>query len=267
MKKNTTNSIGIFDSGLGGLTVAKSVNKLLPNENIIYFGDTARVPYGSKSPETVIKFSLEIVNFLISHNVKMIVIACNTSSSYAINKIIEQINIPVTGVIEPGVLEALSKTKNNKIGVIGTNATINSNIYSNKIRFQNKKIKVYSIACPLFVPLVEEGWLNKKITDSIIQEYLRTLKSASIDTIILGCTHYPLLEKKITKYFEKKVNIIDSGKVTAKYVKNILAKNGLLNRSKKKGELSFFVSDMPYRFSEQGSNFFGSEISAVRVDL
>lgn len=267
MKITKSNPIGIFDSGLGGLTVAKSIHNLMPSENIIYFGDTARVPYGSKSPETVIKFSVEIVNFLMSHQVKMIVVACNTSSAYAIETIKKISDVPVTGVIEPGVLNAVTITKNNKIGIIGTTATINSNIYSNKIRQKNPKLKVYSIACPLFVPVVEEGWIKKNLTSEIIKEYLKTLKTAKIDTLILGCTHYPLLKNKIMKFFDDDISIIDSGKVTAEYINKMLSEKNLLNDNEERGELSFFVSDMPHKFSELGSNFFGNEISAVRVDL
>lgn len=265
---NKNNPIGIFDSGLGGLTVAKSINTVLPNENLIYFGDTARLPYGSKSPETVIKFSLEITDFLLSNNVKIIVVACNTSSSYAVDEIQKKSNVPVVGVILPGVMKAVNTTKNKKIGVIGTTATINSNIYSNLIRKQNNDITVYSIPCPLFVPLVEEGWTDKIIVDLIINEYLNPLKIVGIDTLILGCTHYPILQKKISKYFEEKISIIDSGKVTAEYVENILKESKFENNdTEPKGNLSFYVSDMPYKFSELGSRFFGREISAVRVDI
>ncbi|HOK41267.1 MAG TPA: glutamate racemase [bacterium] len=265
--KNSEKPIGIFDSGLGGLTVAKAINDLLPAENLIYFGDTARLPYGTKSPETVKKFSLEITEFLVSKNIKMLVIACNTSSSYALDIISETVKIPVIGVILPGVIKAIRMTKNNNIGVIGTTATINSNVYSNLIRKYKSDCKVFSIACPLFVPLIEEGWINKKVTNEIIKEYLSPLKEAKIDTLILGCTHYPLLKNKINLFFNKRVRIIDSAKSTAEFVRKVLIEKKIINKENKKATLNFYVSDLPYKFSELGSQFFKKDISAVRVDL
>jgi len=259
-----SNPIGIFDSGLGGLTVVKHINKILPNENIIYFGDTARVPYGSKSKQKIIEFSLQNTEFLLSHNVKMIVIACNSSTSVALSKIKQKINIPVIGVIQPGAESACKKSKNKKIGVIGTNTTINSEVYTKHIHNINKNIQVYSQACSLFVPLVEEGWIKNKITDMIIKEYLTSLKISGIDTLILGCTHYPLLKSKIKSFFEK-INLIDSGKSCSSVVNQVLIEKKILNTSKKKGNLTFFVSDMPQKFSEIGSKFLGKNFNAVKV--
>nr|MBP7652747.1 glutamate racemase [Candidatus Dependentiae bacterium] len=185
------NPIGVFDSGLGGLTVVRELRKLLPFENIIYYGDTARVPYGSKSKKKIIEFSIENAKFLLLHNVKIIVIACNTSTAAALDEIKKVSKVPVVGVINPGVKIAASKTNNKKIGVIGTLGTISSEAYTRHLLDLNDNIHIYSQPCPLFVPLVEEGWTDKHITELVISEYLTPLKIAGIDTLILGCTHYP----------------------------------------------------------------------------
>lgn len=208
---NRSNPIGFFDSGIGGLTVVKEAMSLLPNENIVYFGDTARVPYGSKSNDTVIEYTLQAAHFLMKKNIKMLVVACNTASSIALDELRKTIAVPVIGVIEPGAKMALETTKSGRIGVIGTNATINNKAYSTQLKKSDKKIKVFEKACPLFVPLAEEGWLDHKATHLIAKEYLDEFKEHEIDTLILGCTHYPILADTIAKVVGKKVKLINSG--------------------------------------------------------
>jgi len=196
--------IGVFDSGIGGLTVVKEIIKLLPYENLVYFGDTARVPYGIKSKETIIKFSLENTLFLLQQDVKVIVVACNTSSSLALPIIRRHFKIPIIGVIMPGAKEAVYATKNKKIGVLGTRATINSNAYEEEIKRLDSGMHVYSQACPMFVPLVEEGWINDSITTKVAEKYLGLMRAKGVDTVILGCTHYPLLKSKIQEVMGKR---------------------------------------------------------------
>ncbi|HRE41597.1 MAG TPA: glutamate racemase [Ignavibacteria bacterium] len=258
------NPIGIFDSGIGGLTVAKSIFEQLPSEDIIYLGDTARLPYGTKSRETVILYSIECVKFLLKRKVKMIIIACNTASSVAIPFLKKITKIPVIGVIEPGATAAAKNTIKDRIGVIGTNGTINSKAYDLNIQKINKKIKVYSQVCSLFVQLAEEGWTDNKITGLICKEYLSPLKNKNIDTVILGCTHYPVLKKPIQKTLGKNIKLIDSGFETAKEVKNILLKKKLSNTKNKKGNHRFFVTDYPNKFQEVSERFLGQKILDVK---
>ena len=243
-------AIGIFDSGLGGLTVVKEVIKLLPNEKIIYFGDTARVPYGTKSKETIIKFSQENSEILLKKKVKIIVVACNSSSSYAIETLRKKFSIPIVGVIHPGVKEAIANTKNNRVGVIATQATKSSGSYEKILHQYNQAIKVFSQACPLFVPLVEEGWFNKKITLDIAQEYLKGLKKKNIDTLILGCTHYPLLKKIIKEVVGKNIKLVDSAKAISREIKQVLKEKEILRIVKGKPKHEFFVSDRPQEFEK-----------------
>jgi len=261
--------IGIFDSGIGGLTVAREIFRHLPNENVVYFGDTARVPYGTKSPDTVRKFSISNVRFLLSHNVKLIVVACNTASSLALKYLRRKFScVPIIGVIEPAVELALICTQNKRIGVIGTESTILSNAYSDEIKRIEPGISVFKRPCPLFVPLVEEGWTQKRETLLIAREYLKPLKKNRIDTLILGCTHYPLLRNLIKKVMGKGVAIIDSAGVVAEEVREVLKERDLLNNGKKKGRHLFFVSDNPERFTRIGKNFLGEEVRNVRkVDI
>ncbi len=265
---NNLRPIGVFDSGIGGLTVVRQLISELPNENIVYFGDTARVPYGSKSNSTVIEYSLQNAKFLIDKNVKAIVVACNTASSVALPALKEKLDIPVIGVIVPGATDAIKSTKNNRIGVIGTRATINNKAYSDVIKILNKNIEVFETACPLFVPLAEEGWTNHKATYSIAEEYLKDLHELNIDTLVLGCTHYPILSEVIQKVMGVDVALIDSGIATAVAVKEELSKLGLLNSSSNQGEHSFYVSDVPTKFKEVAELFMGYEINHVnKIDL
>ncbi len=257
--------IGVFDSGIGGLTVARALFELLPNEDIIYLGDSARLPYGTKSKETVILYSIECLKFLLSKKVKMVVVACNTASSVAVPFLQKITKIPVTGVLIPGSEAAVSQTKNNKIGVIGTKGTINSGSYKNQIHKVNKNVKVYSQACSLFVQLAEDGWTDNKIAELTAKEYLSDIKTKGIDTMILGCTHYPILKKTIGKVVGKKIKLIDSGEETAKEVKLILDKKNLLNTQKKKGEHKFFVTDFPNNFHQIAERFLGTKIKNIKL--
>ncbi len=255
--------IGIFDSGIGGLTVVKEIEKRLPFEDIVYFGDTARVPYGSKSDKIVKTFSLQNSLFLLKFDVKMIVVACNTASAVALDYLKRLFKIPITGVIEPGVISALNKTKIKKIGVIGTYATINKNAYGIHLKEKDKTSKVFSVACPLFVPLAEENLVEDEFVDLIVKKYLAQLKYKDIDTLILGCTHYPILKKPIKKYVDNKVELVDSAEETAKEVERILSENGIKNDKNTKGRTDFFVSDIPHHFKDMGNRFLGREIETV----
>lgn len=242
------NPIGVFDSGVGGLTVAREIMNQLPNENIVYFGDTARVPYGSKSKETIITFSRQIAEFLRTKHVKAIVIACNTASALALEELKKEADIPVIGVIEPGAKAAAEVTKNNKIGVIGTVATVNSDIYSKRIRGINPEIQVFSRACPLFVPLVEESWLYDFVTTEIAERYLGDLIGYGMDTLVLGCTHYPLLRHTLQKVVGDNVQLVNPAYETAVTLKKILEQNGMERLTWGKNEHKFYVSDGAEKF-------------------
>lgn len=257
--------IGVFDSGIGGLTVARALYELLPNEDIIYLGDSARLPYGTKSKETVILYSIECLKFLLSKKVKMVVVACNTASSVAVPFLQKITKVPVIGVLIPGSEAAVNKTGNNKIGVIGTRGTVNSGAYKNQIHRINKNVKVYSQACSLFVQLAEDGWTDNKIAELTAKEYLSNIKQEGIDTMILGCTHYPILKKTIRKVVGNKINLIDSGEETAKVVKQILSGKNLLNTQKKKGEHKYFVTDFPNNFHQIAERFLGTKIKNIKL--
>lgn len=259
--------IGVFDSGVGGLTVVRELIKQLPSEDIIYFGDTARVPYGIKSKETVIRFSIENILFLLKHNVKLICIACNTVSSFALPVIKNHFRAPIVGVITPGVREAVYATRNKHIGVIGTRGTIKSRAYENEIRHLDPSIKVIAAACPLFVPFAEEGWLGGKVVTDVADTYLRPMKDAGVDTVILGCTHYPLLKPVIKKFFGETVQLINSAKQVAVEVKKILSSESLIVSGRHKGRQRFYVSDNPEWFSSLAAGFLGENIkNVIKVD-
>lgn len=260
--------IGIFDSGVGGLTVAKTIFELLPNENVVYFGDTGRYPYGPRSDSSVRKFSFQNVSFLLRHKVKLIVVACNTASAVALEALREHYDVPMIGVVKPGARAAVRTTLNKRIGVIGTAGTINSKAYQKAIRSGNPQFKVYSIPCPLFVSLAEEGYINKKATRLIAREYLHPLIKTGVDTLVLGCTHYPLLKGVIRNTLGEKVKLIDSAQETAKEVKSVLEEYQLLRSSKAKAYRRFYVSDVPDRFVEVGKRFLKGRISKVkRIDI
>ncbi|MFH1269734.1 MAG: glutamate racemase [Candidatus Omnitrophota bacterium] len=250
--------IGVFDSGVGGLTVVKELMRQLPAEDIIYFGDTARVPYGIKSRETVIRFSIENILFLLKQDVKLICVACNTVSSVALPVIKSHFRVPIVGVITPGVREAVYATQNKRIGVIGTRSTIDSSTYKKEIRQLDPSVKVTAVACPLFVPFAEEGWLSGSEVMGVAKKYLQPLKQARVDTVILGCTHYPLLKPAIKKALGKEVVLIDSAKQVAIEVKKILVTEGLLNaKAGRKPSHKFYVSDNPGWFSSLAKRFLG----------
>ena len=267
--------IGIFDSGLGGLTVFKEIRKILPLEDLIYFGDTARVPYGNKSKETIIKYSSEILGFLTDRKVKIVVVACNTSSSMALEYLQNKADVPVFGVIEPGAKKAVQASLGGNIAVIGTSATIKSRAYStaiykeisslkgDKSRLFGSGFKVTEKACPLFVPLVEEGFLNQEITKSVITHYLSSLTAEKPVCLVLGCTHYPILKDLISAQLDGDTEIIDSGIETAGAVKDYLEKNGMLKSGAKKGGELFFVSDDVEKFKELGGKFLRRPIENV----
>lgn len=243
--------IGVFDSGVGGLTVAREIMRQIPNEKIVYFGDTARVPYGSKSKETVTRYSKQIVRFLQTHGVKTIVVACNTASAYALDELERETDIPIIGVVKPGARAALEATRNGKIGVIATEATIGSQIYSKYIKEINQSATIYGKACPLFVPLVEEGLLKDPVTDEIARRYLAELIDIDIDTLILGCTHYPLIRSTLAKVIGEKVTLVNPAYETAIELKKLLlAKDLLQEETPKLGEnqYQFYVSDGADKF-------------------
>jgi len=257
--------IGIFDSGVGGLTVFSEVEKALPREEIIYFGDTARVPYGTKSKETVTKFSVENVEFLMKHNVKLVLVACNTASSLSLNFLKRCFRVPIIGVIEPGARNAVNSTRNNRVGVIGTNATIISGAYEKTIKKINGRIAIYSQSCPLFVPLVEEGWTGNKVTYEVVSIYLKGLKNKGVDTLILGCTHYPLLKDVIKKFMGSEVVLVDSAREVAKEARSILDASGLLNENPGRKKHKFFVSDEPGPFIRLSERFLEREMECVKT--
>ena len=256
-------SIGIFDSGVGGLTVAKEIICQMPNENIVYFGDTARVPYGIKSRQTVIRFSIENILFLLKQDVKLICVACNTASSFALPVIKNHFRAPIIGVITPGVREAVYASQNKRIGVIGTKGTVKSRTYETEIKLLDPKAKITAVACPLFVPFVEEGWLSGEVVLSVAKTYLKPLKDAKVDTVILGCTHYPLLKSVIQEVLGKNITLIDSAKQVAFEIKKILASEDMVNRGKG-GKHKFYVSDNPEWFSSLAQRFMGRKLSNVK---
>ncbi len=257
---NKSNPIGVFDSGIGGLTVVKQLKQFLPKENIVYFGDTARVPYGTKSNSAVIEYAIQDAQFLINKNVKLIVVACNTVSSVALDILREKFSVPIIGMILPGAKMAVGKSKRKKIGVIGTEATVSNAAYSKELLKIDGSIKVYEKACPLFVPLAEEGWLEHPATKLIAEEYLSELREHNIDTLILGCTHYPLLRNLIQTVIGEDVELIDSGTAAAVVVEEYLQAQNLLNDSAVEGNDLFYVSDMPAKFRLIAERFLGKKI-------
>ncbi len=252
--------IGIFDSGLGGLTVAKAILKLLPQEDIVYFGDTARVPYGTKSKDSIIRFSLQNADVLMERQVKAIVVACNSSSSYALPALKRYVKVPVLGVIGPGVRKALAMTRSGRVGIVATPATVNSGAYQKQLLKQRSTCKISAQACPLFVPLVEEGWLERGVTVSVAQEYLRPIQKAGVDTLILGCTHYPLLKQTLRGILGPDVFLVDSAQEVALELRSLLEEEGLLNTARHTSKNLFLVSDGPEHFRRLAEKFLGREI-------
>jgi len=259
----TWKSIGIFDSGVGGLTVLREIMQALPQEDTLYFGDTARVPYGTKSPETVTRYAGEIASFLIKRDIKLLVVACNTASAVALPTLKRQLTIPVVGVIEPGARRAVEVTRSGRIGVIGTAGTIRSSAYTRAIKRLKPDAEVLTRACPLFVPLAEEGWIDNQIARLTAQTYLQELKEAAVDTLVLGCTHYPLLKPMIADVMGPGVTLVDSAEETARTVAAILADKQLLRPPSEKGNHNFYVSDIPAGFVRVGNRFLGGKLGDV----
>ena len=257
--------IGIFDSGIGGLTVVKALRELLPNEDILYLGDTARVPYGNKSAETVERYALELAKMLTAENAKLIVVACNTVSSVAIPKLRANVSVPVIGVIEPGANAAIAMTRNRHVGVIGTRATIRSGAYENALRALNVHVRVTSMACPLLVPLIEEGLLDDNLTDLTIDRYLNPMATDGIDTLVLGCTHYPLLTRAIARSLGAKVQIVDSAMNCAKAVKDLLDRQSLASTSTSGGRLDVALTDAADHFLSIARDALQLEIGGVQL--
>ncbi|GFN37071.1 glutamate racemase [Tepidimicrobium xylanilyticum] len=255
--------IGVFDSGIGGLTVLKEIMEQLPGEDIVYFGDTARIPYGTRSKETVIKYFFQSVRFLLTKDIKAIVIACNTASALAMEEAQEAFEIPLLGVIEPGAKAAVSATKNSIIGVIGTEGTINSQSYQRKIRQMLPSAEIIGIPCPLFVSIVEEGWENTDVAYLTAKKYLLELKEHNIDSLVLGCTHYPALRYTINKVLGDNVILVNPAYETAKAAKIMLKEKNLLSNKADGGKCRFYVSDNPEKFKRVGGNMLKKEIASV----
>jgi len=261
-------AIGIFDSGVGGLTVLREVIQALPQEDTIYLGDTARVPYGTKSPETVVRFARQITSFLVSRDIKLLVVACNTASAVSLDALQAEFNIPIVGVIEPGAVQAAAVTKNGKVGVIGTAGTIRSSAYTKAIKRINPDIEVITAECPMFVPLAEEGWLDNEVARLTAEIYLKNLKDSGVDTLVLGCTHYPLLKGIISQVMGEGVNLVDSAEETARVVREILVARGETRPDQERGNHHFFVTDIPAGFIRVGNRFLGGALGDVyQVDL
>jgi glutamate racemase len=262
---NPDNPIGVFDSGIGGLTVVHALMENLPFERIFYFGDTARVPYGVKSAETITGYARQIVQFLLEKNVKLLIVACNTMSAVAHEAIVRISTVPVLDVIEAGAEMAAAATKSGRIGVIGTPATVGSGAYPRALHNRSSRFTVFSQACPLFVPLVEEGWLDHPATRLIVREYLAPLLALQIDTLVLGCTHYPLLRPLLQKTAGNDVTLIDSATAVAGRAARLLEEGGLATSLATPPEHRFFVTDAPHRFQQTGESFLGRPLSSLTL--
>ena len=266
MKIDREAPIGVFDSGVGGLTVAREIMRNLPSEKIVYFGDTARVPYGSKSKETIIRYSRQIIRFLQQQQVKAIVVACNTASAFALDAVRDEFDIPIIGVIEPGAKVAAAQTRNKRVGIIGTVGTVGSGIHAEYLKHLDPEITVFGKACPLFVPLVEEGWLHDPVTTEVASRYLEELKQQEIDTLILGCTHYPLLRSKIRNYMGEKIQIVNPAYETAMDLKQLLEEQDMANdRSKMHSHYEFYVSDTAEKFRQFANTVMPFDVPETNV--
>ena len=262
----TRSPIGVFDSGLGGLTVFKALARRMPEEALIYFGDTARLPYGSKSPEAITRASTEAARFLAGRGIKLLVVACNTSSAWALPSIRRALKVPVVGVVEPGARAATAVSRGGRIGIIGTEATVKSRAYARAIKALSPRVKTYSEACPLFVPLVEEGWWSGAVVDAVARKYAAPLKRAGVDTLILGCTHYPYLKSVLSRVMGRNVLLIDSAEETAIETQRILSDLGLRAPRGGRGRREFYASDAPKRFQRLARRMLG-EAGVTRVRL
>ncbi len=260
--------IGVFDSGLGGLTVLKELKSLIPTESVVYFGDNGRAPYGTKSTDTIVKYTFQDIRFLLNQDIKMIVIACNTASACSLKLVKDSFDIPVIEVTEPGAITAVNETKNKKIGVIGTVATITSGVYERAIKGLDSSIEIVQKACPLFVPLVEEGWWENDIAFRIAEEYLEPMKKEGIDTLVMGCTHYPMLYNTISKVMGEKVKLVSSALEVTKVVRNILGEMDIMRDERINPVYRYYTSDSVEKFESLGSAILESDIhSAEKVDI
>ncbi len=257
--------IGVFDSGIGGLTVVRALMERVPFENIVYFGDTARVPYGIKSVETISRYAAQIAEFLLKQEVKLLIIACNTMAAVARESVTAISPVPVLDVIDAGARSAVADARTAAVGVIGTPATINSNAYARAINRLNPKIRIFSQACPLFVPLVEEGWLDHPVTRLTAQEYLNPVLAENIDTIVLGCTHYPLLKALLQDIVGSDIRLVDSAEAMADIAASLLQETGLSNSSGLPPAYRFYVTDVPLRFQSIGERFLGRALPGVEL--
>lgn len=265
MRPTRTDAIGVFDSGVGGLTVVRALMERLPFERIIYFGDTARVPYGVKSVETISLYARQITELLLREHVKLLIVACNTMAAVA-RQVIEDLSpVPVLDVIDAGASSAIAVTRVKYVGVIGTLATINSNAYAQAIHRHDPEIRVFSQACPLFVPLVEEGWLDHPATRLTAREYLKPVLCHNIDTLVLGCTHYPLLKPLLQKVAGPGIQLVDSAEAMAEQAARTLTEKNLWNPEKDSPDYHFIVTDVPLRFQGIGESFLGRTLTNVRV--
>ena len=260
----TKKAIGVFDSGLGGLTILKELHRVLPHENLIYFGDTANVPYGSKSKQTVTRFSLDIARFLESQGIKMLVIACNTASALALPELRKKCSVPVLGVIEPGAQKAVQTTRNGRIAILGTEATVKSNAYPNALLKRNAALHLVQQACPLFVPLVEEGWTKTPAARLIAQTYLAPVFRSRADTVILGCTHYPVLKPVLASILGKQVHLVDSAQSLAETAQQFLQEHRQ-QETTGKGNLTIYASDDPARFKRLAARLLSGAIGTVHL--
>lgn len=256
--------IGIFDSGLGGLTILKTLSRTLPREKLIYFGDTVNVPYGSKSKTAVTRFSLDIAHFLQAQQVKLIIVACNTASALALPELQKKISVPVIGVIEPGALQAAQSTRNGKVAVLATEATVHSKAYPRALQRLDKRLRVFQRACPVLVPLIEEGWTHPAAGELLIADYLHSVRQHGADTVILGCTHYPVIKRKIARQLGPGVKLVDSAEVLAREVKTRLTRTGQLNTAGR-GGLKIYASDDPARFRRLAKHILGRELKHVSL--
>lgn len=257
--------IGIFDSGVGGLTVMQQMMRALPHEDMVYLGDTLHLPYGGKSPNTIVRYSIENAIFLMEQKIKVLVIACNTASSYALERLQDIFNIPVVGTIKPAAIHAAKVTRNGKIAILGTKATIASGAYQQEIHRFLPEAELFPIACPLFVPLVEEHFIDHAATQLIIDSYLKPLKTSQVDTLLLGCTHYPLLKDTIQKVVGDEVTLVDSAVACAHTVCQLLKENDLISKQQVKPQYRYFVSDDPEKFQTLGKTFLGDAIDSVEL--
>lgn len=260
--------LGVFDSGIGGLTVFRALAKRLPGEQILYLGDTARVPYGTKSPETVTRYTRECARFLMHRDIKALVVACNTASALALPSLIQELSVPTVGVLQPGAQRACAASASGRIGVIGTDATIRSGAYASAIRDLKSDAEVISVACPLFVPLAEEGWTEGEVARLVAEKYLAAFAEKRIDTLVLGCTHYPLLKGVISQVLGPAIRLVDSAEAVADETARVLESSGLKAMRERGEEHHFYVTDSSRRFAEVGTRFLGTPLGRLeQVDI